>query len=342
MDVLFVGTKEFKSDTEEYYFYYDIVNELKGHFAAHGDTDLIMEHQDLLVILDELIGKDYDVSELDQSILTIKKKFFGGAPDQYVMRDILTIVNWAQEFAGMLYFNEITYDHYKAELNSPKAINGLTLPEIESYHVFPKWMIKKLWDNFEYISGNYRFFQDNDGKSHFYNYYKRFRSGFQTSSMLRWAIVKVVQVYGHYPPGKRRKEADQEDFKKLLTDLEGVVRQLGMWPDELDKFVSEAIASADLFMYHSDGNDSVSAEEFTEYAVNAIHAFSIGDKVHTNLKQHCEIVDQETEAFTVSCFREYFLHVFFNELKYERYYNKLYEYLNLNGVDEVQKYLINI
>lgn len=342
MDVLYLGSKEFASEEEEYFFYYDIVNELKGHFAPHGDTDLIMEHSDLLVILDELIGKDYDISEMDQSILTIKKKFFGGAPDQYVMRDILTIVNWAQEFAGMMYFNEITYKHYQSEMNSPKAINGLTLPKMESYHVFPEWMIKKLWDNFDYISSNYRFFQDSDGKSHFFNYYKRFKSGFQKASMLRWAIVKVVQVYGHYPPGKRRKEADQADFKKLLTDLEGAVRQLGLWPDELDKFVSEATASADLFMYHSDGNDSVSAEEATEYAITALHAFDIGDRVHQNLQAYCPIIDQELKSFEVACFREYFLHVFFNELKYERYYDKLQEYLNLSGVDELQKYMINI
>lgn len=342
MDVLFVASKEFPNSMEEYYFYYDVVNELKGHFAPHGDTDLIMEHEDLLVILDEVLPDKFNAREMDKAILTVKEKFFGGAADHYVMRDIMNIFNWAQEFAGMLYFNEITYDHYQSEMSSPKAINGLTLPKIESYHVFPSWMIKKLWENFDYISGNYRFYQDDDGKSHFFNYYKRFKKGFQTASMLRWAITKVVQVYGHYPPGKRRKEADEADFKKLLIDLEGVVRQLGMWPDELDKFVSEAIASADLFMYHSDGNESVSAEEFTEYAVNAIHAFSIGDKVHTNLQAYCDIVDQETEAFTVQCFREYFLHVFFKELKYEKYYNKLYEYLNLSGVDELQKYLINI
>lgn len=342
MDILFVSGKKFESSLEEYYFYYDVVVEFKDHIAPHADTDLILEHQDLMTVLDTVLGKDFNVPNLDKSVQTIKEKFFGGAPDQYLMRDVLTVFNWGQEFAGMLYFNEVTYDHFRLELDSPKAVNGLQLPELETYHVFPQWMKKRLWENFEYISSNYRFYQDNNGKSHFFNYYKRFKSGFQTASMLRWAISKVIQVYGHFPVGKRRKEADEEDFKKLFMELEGLVKEMGLWPDELDKFVAEAIAGADLFMYHSDGNESASAEEFTEYAVNALHAFNIGDKIHLNLQKHCPIIDQETRAFEVKCFREYFIHVFFNELKYEKYYNKLYEYLNLNGVDEVRKYLINI
>lgn len=342
MDAIFVKGMKFQNSTEEYYFYYDIVKELKGQFYPHQDTELIVEHKDIVIIVEEFLGDKYNIKSMEKSLQNIKEKFFGGAPDQYLFRDIMTVANWGLEFSGMLYFNEITYEHYSDQMNSPKAINGLTLPKIENYHVFPTWMIKRMWENYEYISSNYRFFHDNDGKSHFFNYFKRYRSGFQTASMLRWVISKVVQVYGHFPPGKRRKEADVEDFKKLFVDLEGAAKELGLWPEELDKFASEAVASADLFMYHADGNDSASAEEFTEYAINALHGFSIADKVHVELQKNCDLIGEDGQSFTVSCFREYFLHAFFNELKFERYYDKLYEYLRLNGTDEVRKYLINI
>jgi hypothetical protein len=342
MDAIFLKGKEFQNSTEEYYFYYDIVKELKGQFYPHTDTELIIEHKDIAVIVEEFLGDKYNISNMEQALQNVKEKFFGGAPDQYLFRDIMTVANWGLEFSGMLYFNEITYEHYQNEMNSPKAINGLTLPKIENYHVFPQWMIKRMWENYDYISSNYRFFHDDDGKSHFFNYFKRYRSGFQTASMLRWVIRKVVQVYGHYPPGKRKKEADSEDFKKLFTDLEGAAKELGLWPEELDKFVTEAIASADLFMYHADGNESASAEELTEYAINALHSFSIADKVHIELQKNCDLIGADGQSFTVNCFREYFLNAFFNELKYERYYNKLYEYLQLNGTDEVRKYVINI
>ncbi len=342
MDTLFVKGKKFNGKNEEYFFYYDIVNELKENFYPHKDTDLILKHEDLLNVADIFLGDQYNVKNLDQSIQNIKEKFFGGAPDEYVFRDVMTVTNWGLEFAGMLYFNDLTYEHYQSQLSSPKAISGLTLPKMENYSVFPEWMISRLWTNFNYISSNYRFFHDDDGKSHFFNYYKRYKSGFQMASMLRWVISRVVQVYGHFPEGKRRKEADQADFTRLFKDLEGAARELGLWPEELEKFVSEAIASADLFMYHSDGNDSASAEEFTEYAINALHGFKVADKVHVKLQRYCDLLGEDGQSFTVSCFREYFLHAFFNELKYERYYDKLYEYLNLNGTDEVRKYVINV
>ena len=342
MDILYQTGKSHSNKMEEYYFYYDIVSEIKGHLVEYTDTELIMDHEDLLVVLDNFIGDKYDIQKMNDSILTIKKKFFGGAPDKYVMRDIVTILNWGLEFSGMLYFNEVTYNHYSDLMNSPEAIEKLSLPKLAFYDFLPSWMIKKLWENFEFISKNYRFFQDDDGRTHFLNYYKRFKSGYQIASMLRWAITKVVQVYGHFPPGKRRKETDQDDLKKLFTDLEGVVKELNLWPEQLDKFISEAIAMADLFMFNSDGNDSVSSEELTEYAANALHAFSIGDIIHTNLKNHCEIIDEDTESFDVSCFRENILTVFFDELNYQTYYEKLYEYLNLNGRDEVRDYIINI
>lgn len=342
MDTLYVKGKKFNNTNEEFFFYYDIVKELKGHFYPHKDTELIFKHTDLLNVVDVFIGDKYNVQNMDKNIQNIKEKFFGGAPDEYIFRDVMTVTNWGLEFVGMLYFNELTYDHYQAELSSPKAINGLTLPKMENYSIFPDWMISRMWNNFNYISSNYRFFHDDDGKSHYFNYYKRYKKGFQTASMLRWIISRVVQVYGHYPPGKRRKEADQEDFVRLFKDLDGIVKEFGLWPDELEKFVSEAIASADLFMYHSDGNDSGSAEEFTEYAINALHGFKVADKIHVKLQNHCDLIGEDGLSFTVSCFRENFLHVFFKELKYEKYYDKLYEYLELNGTDEVQKYLINI
>jgi len=342
MDVLFVETKEFKTNQEEYYFYYDVVNELTEYFFPFNDTEEILDHKDLLVVAEEIVGDSYNISNMDKSILVIKEKFFGGAPDRYNFRDLKTILNWGLEFSGMLYFNEITYEHYEEALSSPNPISGLSLPKLNNYHIFPQWMIKSMWENFSYISTNYRFFHDEDGKSHFFNYYKRFKSGFNKASMLRWAVKKVVSVYGHYPEGKRKKEADEDDLRRLLLDIEGLAKELGLWPKDFDKFVTEAIASSDLFVYHSDGNGSSSTEEITEYAVNALHGFELADTIHQRLQAHCDLLGEDGQSFAIPCFREYFLHVFFNELKYQKYYNRLFEYLNLNGIEELRQYLINI
>lgn len=342
MDAIFYSGKTFNTKGEEYYFYYDIVKELKENLHPFQDTEMILSQKDILEIVDEFLGKDINVSNISRGLSNFKEKFFGGAPDQYLYRDVTTLINWGLEFSGMLYFNEITYEYYRPQMDSKKAIASISFPKIENYHVFPDWMIKKHWDNFRYVTTNYRYFQDDDGKSHFFDYYKRFKSGFQLTSMLRWAVTKVVSVYGHYPEGKRYKEADREDFKKLMNDYRGIIEELDFWPDDLDDFISDALISSDLFMYHSDGNDAGGSEEFTEFAINALHAYSISDKVHTELKKHCPIIDPDTESYEISCFREYFLHVFFNELGYQRYYHNLYQYLQKSGVDVVRRYAINI
>jgi hypothetical protein len=342
MDAIFFEGQEFASSTDEYYFYFDVVKELKGQIKTFNDTDLILTKHDILAIIDEFFGDDVDVNNLDKGLRNFKEKFFGGAADQYLYRDINTLLTWAVELSGMLYFNEITYSYFEPQMNSPKAISNLSQPKLENYHLFPKHELKKHWDNFNYITSRYRYFQDDDGKSHYFNYYKRFRSGFQLSSMLRYAITKVVKVYGHYPQGSVHKEADKEDFKTLLNDYKDILVEFDFWPEDLDDFVTDAIVSSDLFMFHSDGNDSGGSEEFTEFAVNALHAYKVSDTVYDELKNHCPLIGEDAASFEISCFREYFLHVFFNKLEYQNYYDKLFEYLKTSGVETVRRYIINV
>jgi len=341
MDVLFVKEKEFSSKGSEYYFYYDVVNDLGKNFKKLDDNEPILVHQDLVAVAQDVVGDDYEISNLENTLLKIKEKFFGGAPERYNFRDIQTVLNWGLEFSGMLYFNDLTYEHYEDQLNSPKAIAGLSLPKIKTYSVFPQWIIKKYWEQFDYISSNYRFFHDSDNKNHFFNHYKRFKSGFNNASMLRWAVGKIMQVYGHFPEGKRRKEMDGADLRNCMDDFAGLAKELGFWPDDEERFISEAVASSDLFMFHADGNETSSAEEVTEYALNAIHGFSISSSIHDELTKRC-VVASDGESIPVPCFRGQFLDIFFNKLNYQRYYGKLYEYLNLNGRDEIENYLINI
>jgi hypothetical protein len=126
-----------------------------------------------------------------------------------------------------------------------------------------------------------------------------------------------------------------------MDDFKGLAEELGFWPDDEDRFISEAVASSDLFMYHADGNETSSTEEVTEYALNAIHGFSISSQIHEELEKRC-VVANDGESIPVPCFRSQFLDIFFNKLNLQRYYGKLYEYLTLNGREEIENYLVNI
>lgn len=342
MDVFFVKGKEFINKEEEHFFYYDVVNEAIANFYPWDGTEHILEHQDLVKVVNEFIKDDYNVYNMEDSIKNIKTNLIGGSATSYRYRDLYKLAQWGLEFTGMLYFNDVTFGYYKTELESPNAIDSIDIPVLEPYHVFSKTLVKKFWEQFEYISVNYRYFHDNDGLAHFFNDYKRYQNGFNTTSMLRWAIKKIVNVYGHFPNGSNRRELDMEDVKNCVNDVEGLVKELGIWPNDIERFISELVNSSDLFQFHADGNKTASTEEVTEYAVNVLSSIELTTKIHDKLKQRCPIVDEELESFEVSCYREYFLHIFFKELNLQNYYDKLNDYVNMNGREEAQQYLINI
>ncbi len=342
LDGLFIFNKDYQDINDKYYAFYSIIEDLRKNIKVFDENEVILTDHDLFTIIDTFLSDEHSIKDIESSIARFKEKFIGGSSKEIQYRDIDKLVSWLEEFTGMLYFNAITYDKFESKMSSPGPISGIQRPKNNYYFNLSSKYIDKYWEQFEYISKNYRFFQDDNNKSYLYNYYKRFKSGFQTSSMIRWVIHKAIDVYGHFPEGKSNKHIDKADLTRAMNDLKGIVELLGVWPNDPERFVAEAIASSDLFMYHSDGNQKSSQEEVTEYVNNVIHAFGIHSQVHKELLKYCEIVDPETEAIEIKCFREYFIHVFFNELKLEVYYNKLYDYLQDVGVGKLRQYLINV
>lgn len=342
IDGIFAFKKDHDDINTQYYYYFSIIEDIRKNIKVFPDTEVILNAQDLFTMIETFLSEEDSIKDLEIPITRFKEKFLGGKIDEIQYRDVNKLVSWFEEFTGMLYFNAITYDQFKDQMKSPGPISGIKKPKNNFYFNLNQKYIPRYWEQFEYISKNYRFFQDDNNKSYLYNYYKRFKSGFQTSSMIRWALHKALEVYGHYPKGKTTRHIDKDDLRTAMTDLKGLIEFLGFWPNDPEKFLGEAIASSDLFMYHSDGNQSSSQEELTEYVNNVIHAFGITSQIHKNLKKYCPIIEPDTESMEVLCFREHFLHIIFNELKYQVYYNKLYDFLQEAGVGTLQNYLINI
>lgn len=341
-DGLYAFKRKHDDINTKYYYYFSIIEDLRKNIKDLPEDEVLLTSDQLFSMVGSFLSNEDSVKDLEGPITRLKEKFIGGKIDEILYKDLDKVISWLEEFTGMLYYNAVTYDKFKNKMKSPRAITGLQRPSSKLYFNINQKYLNIYWEQFEYISKNYRFFQDSDGRAYLYNYYKRFKSGFQTTSMVRWLIHKVVTVYGHYPKGKSTKHVDKADFNTAMNDVKGIVEYLGFWPDDPQVFISEAIASADLFMWHSDGNKNASQEELTEYVDNVINSFSITSHVHDHLKQHCDIVDPDKESMETTCFREYFLHVFFNELKLQKYYNKLYDFLRAEGAGTLQKYLINV
>lgn len=342
LDAIYAFNQEYDEINDQYYSYFSIIEDVRKNIKEFSSTELILAGDDLFKIIEMFLDEEDSIKDLEQPIARFKEKFIGGNINEILYRDVDKLISWLEEFTGMLYFNAITYDKFEDKMKSPGAISGIQRPKNTFYHNLNGKYLDTYWSQFEYISKNYRFFQDDNNKSHLYNYYKRFKSGFQTSSMIRWVIDKAINVYGHFPAGESQKHIDVDDLRTALFDLKGIVEFLGFFPDDPERFVKEAIASSDLFMYHSDGSQKSSREEVTEYVNNVIHAFGINSEIHKRLTSYCPIVDPDKEAVEVTCFREHFQHIFFNELKYQVYYNKLYDFLQKYGVGTMRQYLINI
>lgn len=342
LDAFFVKGKNFESEIDKHYFYYDLVSELMNNYYDWSLDEPMFNHQDVLNILDTLLSDDYRSSEFDSAVKAVKTKVIGGDPEQYRFRDLFKVTEWGMELTGSLYFNDVTFEHYKSLLNSPEAIKSIEMPNLDAYSAFPKSLTKKLWNMFEYISLNFRYFHDQEGFTHYYSQYQRYINGFNNATLIRWGLTKIIQTYGHFPEGKRRKEADTEDVRRLLFDVEKAAKEIGLWPNDVERFISEAVNSSDLFQYHSDGNGTSSVEELTEYVVNVLSSNEISKKIHPKLAAICGLTGDDGESIDIPCYREYFLHIFFEELKLNRYYSKLNDYVNLNGKDEAQQYLKNI
>jgi len=342
LDAIYAFDKEYDNINDQYYLYYSIVEDIRSQIKIFPNHEVVIDENDFFTLLNSFLDEEDDEKNIQLAITKFKEKFIGGSIKEILYEDLDTLISWLEEFTGMLYFNAITYDHFNDKMRSPHPISGLQRPNQIFYHNLKTKYLDTYWEQFTYIAKNYRFFQDDNNKNHYYNYFKRFKTGIQSASMFRWIAYKAIEVYGHYPKGHRLKHIDKDDLGVAIYDLKGLVEFLGFWPDDPQRFLSEAIASSDLFMPHSDGNQMSSAEEVTEYINNVIHSFGVSSDVHKRLQKYCAIIDTDKESFEIPCFREHFIHILFNELKYQVYYNKLFDFLQEIGVNEFRNYLINI
>lgn len=342
MDFLNIKDKSFERKTDEYYFYLDMVRDFTSYFWPFEKNEPIVEQKHLLKIIDYVFDHKYNPDNLDASVQNIKRRFLGGDSLTWEFRDILTLVGWGTDIFGMMYFNDVTFDHLKPTMESADAITKLDQPNLPEYAIFPKDKIKEYWTHFDYIAKNYRYYSDEDGINSYFATYKRNRRGYNFIALFRWLMTKVVNVYGHRPPNGHRNEVDELDVETFMLEVEGAAREIGLWPKDFKRFLAEAVNGSDLFQYQGDGNGMASVEELTEYVTTIFHATEIANMIREKMVQYCPLVGEDNESFEISCYRQHFINIFFGELKLEKYFDRLYRYIKFNGMEEAHKYMINL
>tara|TARA_Y100000590_G_scaffold470775_1_gene670341 strand:- start:153238 stop:155385 length:2148 start_codon:yes stop_codon:yes gene_type:complete len=341
LDALYVKHKDFKIADDENYFYLDLIKEAQTYFHNHENNVYIFEFKDLSDLIERVLDNDWEIDNFEESIANLKIRLIGGERNKYTFSDVKVLFGWGQEVFEMLYFNDVTFSHYKSKMESPKVIETIRRPDLEEYKIFTKDRQKELWNQFELITLHYRYFQDDEGYLHYYREFKRFKKGFNFTALLRYALKKIVDEYGHVPEGERRKHVSKENVAVAIKEVEGAAREIGLWPKDFDRFVREAVDGSDVFQYQGDGNGYSNVEELTEYVSAILSANKHASSVHEKLKNYCTPIGDD-ENIELNCYREYFWHIFFNELGNQKYFSKLYEYVQSVGMEEAQQYLLNM
>lgn len=342
LDVLHLDTKKFHTDSEEWFFYFDVAREFTSFFHPFNQNSIIFTHKDLVNVAERFFGNEYRLELMEDSIKNIKKRFFGGDEINYTFKDVTTLTSWATDLTGQMYFNHVTFDHYDTLMKSPAQITSIAKPDLEEYNILPNHKIKEFWTNYETVTLNFRYFGDNGGNNHYFTEYHRFRAGFSRTSMFRWLMTKVIRVYGKYVEGNNEKQVGTEEVAKFMRDIEGIGRELGIWPRDFNRFINEAVNGSDLFQFNANGNGLSDVNELSDYVTTIISATKQADLVHKRLQIYCPLVGEDGNSFEIECYREYFLHIFFNELGLQSYFDQLSEYVRFNGWEEAQLYMRNL
>lgn len=342
LDVFHVEHKFFNTEGAKNLFYLNLIKEAQTFFYPFEKNEFIFEYDDLANVLENVFDNDWDLSKVQKSVGNLKERLIGGHRDNYSFSDIKILIGWAQEAYEMLYFNDITFEHFKETMESTKVIETIRRPALAEYGIFTKNRAKELWNQFELITLHYRYFHDEEGYLHYYREFKRFKSGFNLTATIRFFLTKLVHEYGIIPEGERRKHIGKEQLSLIMSEVEDAAKEIGLWPKDIDRFVSEAIDGSDIFQYQGDGNGYSNVEELTEYVSAIMSSTKLSDNIYNNLLKYCSPTGDDEESFELSCYREYFWHIFFNELGSQKYFSKLYQYIQSVGMEEAQQYLLNI
>lgn len=344
MDAMYSKEKIFATKANQYYFYFDIINELKEHLFPFSDKDeLILNHNDISEILEKIFeNEDYDIELIEESIKKLKLKILKGNANTYSYDQLLEVINLGIEFTGMLYYSEITFEHYKKTLSSQNKITWIKKPYINELNVLPQKYINKYWDQFKHIVLSYRYFGDTNGNIPYTPVYKRKRDGFTNLMMIKWGLTKLLDIYGVKNKKTNNLILSKKELHIIMQDAKGILKDFIYWPDDYDGFLSETITNSDLFQYQSNGDELANSDELSEYLATVLHSFDLSDRVHEIISKSCPIINQEDKSFTVECFRDHFYTTFFNKLPNKTFYTKLYDYRSQVGKSEINSYFKNI
>jgi hypothetical protein len=339
-DVRYAEGKTFNGLPEQWYFYQKAIEELKSFFQPFDLDEMITDHDELMDVLETFCKDQYDIENIGKSIIAIKPRLVGGDPSIYTFADVNTIMGWGIQLFESYFFNEITWDSLGVLLEKNKKYNNLEMPDIPEYNLINSKRLHIHWKNFNQITKQFRLFQDSTSRINYSYSIKRTRKGYNTITTLRWGLKKLLLSYG--TQRETGLSASKDQLRTVVYDLEGILRELNIWQEDTERFITEVTGGSDNFQYQANGDGHAGLEEATEYFQTIFAASSIRESMHIKLQAYCPLTGIDGDSFEVSCYRGKFFKIFFDELGLGGHYPLLKKYISHIGPAKALNHLRNM
>jgi len=354
LDLFFVKDLEVISASQNIGIILDTVRSAKNSLFPHPGEKVIATHQKMLRVIDKTLSSvlPFNIYDVEETIINAKKNIISVETknaNEYKMSDMNRIFSWGEELLERLYFNSVTWSYYIDDMEGEDPITSLSFVDLPEYEALQRTKIFDYWNDYLHITKTFRTFQTPSGLQYFTNEYKRHLNGFNIISGIRFGLQKFLVHYGHavFDPqtGKEiARAANQNDIRQLLLDFRSALVTLEVWPKYFERFVGEAATGCDLFQFMSNGDGVANLDEAVSYVNNIFSGSNVATKLFDELKNYCDVVEDEdgNDAYLVSCYRQYFFQILFEDLNYRQFYQKLYDYTVFYSAEEIMEYLINI
>ncbi|MEK6624673.1 MAG: hypothetical protein AABY86_06885, partial [Bdellovibrionota bacterium] len=346
LDFSMLDANELLENRATQYQFLIAINELERLRYPHNSDEIIVSHRELIALLSKMVAGKYDVNKLEEGLIHFKHKIIGGNPDWYSTFDISEIIALAREMVETLYFNSVTYDHFKTFIERPNIITTLERPFLPEYSIIPTSRVLKYWNIFEHMLTSYRFFTDETGRQIYGDYYDRHLAGVNRMAIMRIAFSRLIHAYGYPNPNGDLERythlLDKKRLKNFMYEYRGVLYELRLLSAELERTINEISMGADLFQAHSDDDFAINEDELTEYIGLILASNKVGREITKKLTSECLLIPGQNGGFDIPCYREQFYRVFFHELKLDRYFPKLYYYYVSGEASETWEHLLNL
>ncbi|OFZ17201.1 MAG: hypothetical protein A2X86_01755 [Bdellovibrionales bacterium GWA2_49_15] len=332
------------SDTQ--YQYLSAFKNLRQLQHLNFPSETILTHRELMALLTHLIGDKYNVAKFEEALIQFKQRMVGGDADDYNQQDLNAVFDMAREVLETLFFNSVTYEHFRGLLEQPNAIHDLERPNLPQYEIISMSRILKYWSTFHHMLTRYRFFTDRSARQIYGDFYDRHLAGVNRMAIMRLIFTRMIRAYGFQNSDSESERypflLDKKRLRQFMYQYQGFLYESKLLNADLERTINEISMGSDLFQAHSDDDFAMNEDEMTEYIAMILASNKMGKQVMEQLSTKCYLLPGRSGGFDLPCYRENFYKVLFDDLQLSRYFPKLYAYYLSTSTTESFHHLLNL